>query len=284
MARALGQGAALAPRGWNRPVRPGALLVVGAVVLLVWGCLMVAATWFVYAHLDAIVDLRQQPVALRLPEGLQALAEVSAPVQTRVDLAPRVVVPLRQTLAVEVSDSLQARARLQTRVPVDTVVHVAQSVPVRTSLQLSVPVVSWLPRFEVTVPLVLDLPVKLDVPIQLQVPLDLDVLASGELRAPLQVPLDVNLPLRPEVRGELQVGIGRQMAFRLLGPMPTMPVTIERARLNLPFSQPRVRQQGHLATEARCQSAHRDMRTPRDGVQAGRHGVYPGCVLRSAGS
>jgi len=233
-----------APRGWNRPVRPVALVLVGAAVLLLWGLLMVAATWYVYARWDAVVELRQHPIALRLPEGLQALAEVSAPLQARVNLAPRVVVPVHQTLAVEVSDSLQARARLQTRVPVDTVVHVEQSVPVRTSLQLSVPVVSWLPRFEVTVPLVLDLPVKLDVPIQLDVPLDLDVLASGELRAPLQVPLDTELRLRPEVRGDVQVGISRQMAFRLLGPMPPMPVLIERARLNLPFSQPRLRQPG----------------------------------------
>lgn len=232
------------PRGWNRPVRPVALVLVGVAVLVLWGLLMVAATWYVYARWDAIVELRQHRVALRLPEGLQALAEVSAPLQTRVDLTPRVVVPVRQTLTVEVSDSLQARAHLQTRVPVDTVVHVEQSVPVRTSLQLSVPVVSWLPRFEVTVPLVLDLPVKLDVPLKLEVPLDLDALASGELRAPLQVPLDADLRLRPEVRGNLQVAISRQMAFRLLGPMPPMPVLIEQARLNLPFSQPRLRQRG----------------------------------------
>lgn len=232
------------PRGWNRPVRPVALVLVGAAVLLVWGGLMWATTWYVYASWDAIVDLREHRVTLRLPEGLQALADVPAPLQARVNLAPRVTVPVRQTLAVEVSDSLQARARVQTRVPVDTVVHVEQSVPVRTSLQLRVPVVSWLPRFEVTVPLVLDLPVKLDVPIKVDVPLDLDVLASGELRAPLQVPLDANLRLRPEVSGNVQVGISRQMAFRLLGPMAPMPVLIEHARLNLPFSQPRLRQHG----------------------------------------
>ena len=232
------------PRGWNRPVRPVALVLVGVAVLLLWGLLMLAATWYVYARWDAIVELRQHPITLRLPEGLQALAEVSAPLQTRVNLAPRVVVPVHQTLAVEVSDSLQARARLQTRVPVDTVVHVAQSVPVRTSLQLSVPVVSWLPRFEVTVPLVLDLPVKLDVPIKIEVPLDLDVLASGTCKGARNSPLDVDLRLRPEVRGNLRVGIGRQMAFRLQGPMPPMPVLIEHARLNLPFSQPRLRQRG----------------------------------------
>ncbi len=242
MTSGLGAAGARPPRGWHRPVRPVALIVVGAGVLLVWGGLMLAATWYVYARWDAIVELRDHPVKLRLPEGLQAMAEVSAPLQAHVNLSPRVRVPLRQTLSVELSDSLQAQTRLRATVPVDTVLHVEQSVPVRTSLSLSVPVVSWLPRFEVTVPVALDLPVKVDVPVKLEVPLDMDVLASGELHAPLQVPLDVDLNLRPQVRGPLPVQIHRQMAFRLLGPMQPMPVLIERARLSLPFSQPRLRQ------------------------------------------
>lgn len=223
-------------------MRPAALVVVSAAVLLVWGGLLVATTLYVYARWDALIDLHQQPLKLRLPEGLEAWAEVAAPLHTQLALSPRVVVPVQQTLAIEVSDSLQARTRLKATVPVETVVHVEHTVPVRTTLRLSVPVLSWLPSFDVTVPLTLDLPVKLDVPIKLDVPLDLDVLATGQLTAPLKVPLDLRLPLRPEVRGDIHVNISRRMAFRLLGPMPTMPVVIEQAHLNLPFSQPRLRQ------------------------------------------
>lgn len=244
------------PRGWHRPVRPAALVVVGAAVLLVWGGVLVSATFYVYARWDALVDLRQQQVKLRLPDGLQAWAEVSAPLRMRLDLSPRVVVPVRQTLAIELSDSLQARTRLRTSVPVDTVVHVEQTVPVRTTLRLSVPVLSWLPSFDVTVPLTLDLPVKLDVPVKFDVPLDLDVLVSGELLAPLKVPLDLRLPLRPEVRGDIQASISRKMAFRLLGPITLMPLMIEQAHLSLPFSQPRLRQREPQAepTAARAPS------------------------------
>lgn len=230
------------PRGWNRPVRPAALVVVGAAVLLVWGGLLVAATLYVYARWDALVDLHQQPVTLRLPDGLEAWAEVSAPLHTKLALSPRVVVPVQQTLAVELSDSLHARTRLKTSVPVETVVHVEHTVPVRTTLRLSVPVLSWLPSFDVAVPLTLDLPVKLDVPIKLDVPLNLDVLATGQLTAPLKVPLDLRLPLRPEVRGDIQASVSGRMAFRLLGAMPPMPLVIEQAHLSLPFSQPRLRQ------------------------------------------
>lgn len=231
-----------APRGWHRPVRPVALLLVGGAVLLLWLALMLAATWYVHARWDALIDLREQPVRLRLPAGLNALAEVQGPLRTRLDIAPHVRVPLRQTLSAEVSDSLEAQVRLHTVVPVATRVRVEQTVPVRTSLQLSVPVLSWLPRFEVTVPLTVAVPIRLDVPVRLDVPLDLDAHVSGALRAPLQVPLDVVLDLRPEVHADLAVAVSRQMAFRLLGPMAPMPLRIEQARLRLPFSQPSLRQ------------------------------------------
>ena len=232
---------ATVPRGWHRPVRPVALVLVGAAVLVVWGGLMLAATWVVYERWDAILTLRDQPVTLRLPAGMEARADVALPVRTRLDLAANVTVPIDQTLAIEVGDGLQARTRLTTRVPIDTVVHVAQVVPVRTSLQLSVPVVRWLPDFHVTVPVTLDLPIRLDVPVKLEVPLDLDLHASGELRAPVRVPLKADLAVRPEIHAPLQVGLSQQMAFRLSGPMPPMPLRIEQARLRLPFSQPRLR-------------------------------------------
>lgn len=240
--RRLPARSAAAPRGWHRPVRPVALVVVGGAVLLLWLALMLAATWYVYARWEAVIDLRHQPVQLRLPAGMNALAEVQAPLHTRLDIVPRVKVPLRQALSAEVSDSLQAQVQLRTVVPVATRVRVEQTVPVNTSLQLSVPVLSWLPRFEVAVPLTVAVPVRLDLPVRLEVPLALDAHVSGELRAPLQVPLDMVLDLRPEVHADVAVTVSRQMAFRLLGPMPPMPLHIEQASLRLPFSQPRLRQ------------------------------------------
>ncbi len=229
------------PRGWHRPVRPMALVLVGASVLVLWLMLMVAATWFVYTRWEVLIDLRQQPVMLRLPDGMQATADVSAPVKSRLDFSPRVVVPLRQTLSAEVSDSIQAHMQLRTHVPLDTVVHIVHTVPINTTLQLSVPVVSWLPKFEVTVPLTLALPIELDVPVKLSVPLNLDALVNGELLAPLQVPLDMDMVLRPQIHAPLQASVTRQLAFRLVGPMAPMPVQIERAQLRVPFSVPTVR-------------------------------------------
>ena len=229
-------------RGWNRPVRPVALIWVSIGVLLVWLALMLGATWFVYTALDVRISLRDQAVSLRLPPGMKALADIQGPIHTRLDLRPRISVPVQQTLSAEVSDSLHARVKLQATLPVKTVIRVDQVVPVRTELKLSVPVFSWLPRFEVTVPVALDLPVRVDVPVSLSVPLQLEALVSGVLREPVSVPLAAVFELRPEIHAPLQAQVRRQMAFELLEPMPPVPLVIERATLLAPFMFPSRRQ------------------------------------------
>lgn len=222
-------------------MRPLALVWVGALVLVAWMGLMWGATWFVYHALDVRMHLHQQPVALRLPAGMQAVAALQAPVHTRLDLRPRVQVPVRQTLSAEVSDQLDARVNLQTTVPVRTSLHVKQVVPVRTRLMLKVPVVSWLPPFEVEVPVALDLPLRLTVPVHVDVPLRLDAVVSGALKAPLQVPLDAVFDLRPEIRAPLQARVQQQMAFQLHDAMPPIPLVIEQADLLAPFRFPVMR-------------------------------------------
>lgn len=235
----------LAPGGWHRPVSLKSLLVVGGLVLLVWLLLMLAAVGFVYTQLDARMDLRGQPVTLRLPAGLRAQAQVAQPVRTRVDLRPRVDVPVRQRLQARVDDTLLTRTTLETTVAVDTVVRVNQMVSVKTELSMQVPLVGWLPAFDVTLPVTLTLPLKAEVPLRAQVPVRFDALVSGELKAPLEVPLEAVFRLRPEIHQEVLAQVRGQMDFVVKDAMPPMSLTIERARLLVPFDVPRIRQREH---------------------------------------
>ena len=231
--------------GWNRPISLKSLLVVGGLVLLVWSALMLVAFWFVYTQLDARMELRDQPVTLRLPAGLQARAQVEQPVRTMIDLRPRVDVPVRQRLQAQVEDTLMTRASLETTVAVDTVVQVDQVVPVETELSMQVPLVGWLPAFDVTLPVTLSLPFKAVVPVRAQVPVKFDAMVSGELRAPVEVPLDMVFRLRPEVHQEVRAKVRGQMDFEVRDAMPPMPLTIERARLLVPFDVPSIRHRAH---------------------------------------
>lgn len=228
--------------GWHRPISPKSLLLVGGLVLLVWLTLMLAAVGFVYTQLDARMDLREQPVTLRLPAGLQAQALLEQPVRTRIDLRPWVRVPVRQRLQAQVDDTLLTTVSLETTVAVDTVVQVDQVVPVKTELSMQVPLVGWLPAFDVTLPVTLNLPLKAEVPLRAQVPVRFDAVVSGELRSPVDVPLETVFRLRPEIHQEVLAQVRGQMDFVVKDAMPPMSLTIERARLLVPFDVPSIRQ------------------------------------------
>jgi hypothetical protein len=231
-------------QGWHRPVSLRSLLFVGSLVLLVWFFLMLFAAWLVYTQLDARMDLREQPVALRLPNGFHARATVQQAVRTQLDLRPMMRVPVRQSVSVQVDDTIMGRATLEATLPVDTVVLIDQLVPVSTELQMQVPLVGWLPAFDVSLPVTLNVHVKAAVPVRTQVPVHMDVLVSADLHAPVEVPLDMVFQLRPVVSETIDVQLRGAMDFVLQDDAPPIPVMIERARLLVPFDVPRIRHRG----------------------------------------
>lgn len=222
------------PRGWNRPVKPGALVLVGGSVLVLWLLAMAASIWYFYAHWEARLTMHDQAVRLRLPEGMQALAEVSSPLHSRLDMQPLVQVPIRQTMPAQIVDQLQAQVKLHTTIPVDTSVTVAQMVQVKTTLNLSVSVFSWLPRVPVTLPVTLDLPLNMVVPLKADIPVDLDLAVSGNLPSVLHIPIDATFAVRPRIKGAIEARMVSQTAFSLL-PLAPFPLVIEHANLRVPF-------------------------------------------------
>lgn len=226
---------AATPRGWHRPVRPGALLGVAVGLLVLWLGLMAGGVMWFYAHFESHITVREQAVRLRLPSGLPALAEVSSPLTLQVPSTLRVQVPVRQEVPVALQDSVHARVRLVTTLPVSTEVLMAHEVEVKTVAQLHAPVYRWLPALDVAVPVQIRLPVRLKVPVHTVVPLDLDVAVSGELHETVRVPVDTVMTLRPQVRGDIVAQMQSQTAFRLFGPQEPVPMTITDTRLRLPF-------------------------------------------------
>lgn len=226
------------PRGWHRPVRPGAMLAVAVSMLVLWLALMVGGVMWFYAHFESHITVHEQAVRLRLPSGLPALAEVSSPLTLQVPPTLRVQVPVRQEVPVTLHDSVHARVRLATTLPVSTEVQVAHEVEVKTVARLHAPVHRWLPALDVTVPVQIRLPVRLRVPVKTEVPLDLDLAVSGELNETVRVPVDTVMALRPQVRSDIVAQMQSQTAFRLFGPQEPVPMTITDTRLRLPFDLP----------------------------------------------
>jgi hypothetical protein len=227
-----------APRGtawWRRPVGLRALLWVVGVLTLVWTALMVAGVWTFYEHGQVQVALRDQPLELRLPAGLKALATVDEAVSVPLRVSPKVKFHLDQTMSARLNQDILAHVGVHSVLPIDTVVPVKMNVPIQTVLHMRVTVRQGLPPVDVDLPVSLTVPVDWQIPVKARVPLDMKVLVSGHLQRELAVPVLGDWQLQPRIDTTLQAHLQGQTVFILQSEVKGMPVLIERADLRLPF-------------------------------------------------
>lgn len=228
--------ALLARRGWHRPVRRRDVLLVMLGAALLWTALVGAAAWHVRAHWQSVVALRQQPLTLRLPEGMPARAEVHTPLLTRLDTRSKVAAPIDQVVGVQLMNTLNAQAVVNTSVPVDTSIRFEQDIPVSTVVEMKIPVVSWLPAMNVLVPLTFTVPVQMTVPIKVQVPVVLDVKVTAQLAETLKVPVRTTMNVTVPVHARLQADVLNLAEFKLVGLQEPFEVNIDQAEVRTPLS------------------------------------------------
>lgn len=251
---------------WHRrPVRLRDLIVVLMATALIW--LVLALTLLIALRerlqdpasdpWQAAVALRGLPITFTLPDGLLAEARLQQQVPARLQLRPQLAVPIDQVLSVRLGGSspaqaergepaqhgrpggngeptaLQARARIDTVVDVDTRFRVQQSIAVDTLLDAQVQLVSWLAPLPVQVPVKLSVPVDVQVPVRARLPVHIDAPVQARLDAPLRVPVRATLQVRPDVAALLEVRVVGQTGFRVLPPAPTLQALLEQADLRI---------------------------------------------------
>lgn len=222
-------------RGWHRAVGWPALVLVSLTILLLWLASMVSLLWWWRDHWQGMALIEGLQLTLDVPTGLQAMAEVHSTVHTRLDLNPRVAVPIDQTLQVVVAGPIEAQTRLQAVVPVQTEVAFEALIPVQTQVQAKVPVVSWLPAMTVNLPVAFDVPVKVKVPVSAALPLDLNLAVRTEVPGPLTVPLKTVVHTRVPVQGDLRARVTREASFALDHGLQALPLVVTRSLMHLPF-------------------------------------------------
>lgn len=220
---------------WRRPVGWRALLAVSLATLLGWLLFMVVATLWVRAHVQARVQLRDQALMMRLPQGMESYVDVRSKVMTRLHADPWLNVPIHQTLSVRLPEVLEAHTLVRTVVPVQTVFQYKTEIPVDTVVDMKVPVVSWLPAMAIKLPIRVAVPVDMTVPISAQLPLVLDVRAKGRVTEPLNVPMRTTLRMKVPLRADMQAEVLSRTHSRLLGPMEPFPIQLDQALLTLPL-------------------------------------------------
>ncbi|RZI81426.1 MAG: hypothetical protein EOP38_19385 [Rubrivivax sp.] len=222
-------------RGWHRPVRRRHVLTVMLATALIWTALVATAVWHVRQRWQAELDLQHQPLTLSLPTGMPARAEVRTPIYTRLDFLAKVAVPIDQVVGVQLMNQLSAQAVVNTSMPIDTSITFEQDIPVATEVQMKVPLVSWLPAMDVTVPVQFSVPVRMTVPLHFQLPLAMDVHVAGQVSGALKVPLRATMNLSVPVHAKLRADVLNRAEFQLVGLQKPFELRIDQAQVRVPL-------------------------------------------------
>lgn len=198
----------------------------------------------IYLRLVVDLDVSQQRILLRLPDGLRVQADISDPVPVRIDGMVTATVPIDQTLQLPLSGSYVAQVAFNADIPLKTSVTYKGSIPVRAFADLrgSTALVAdsrFVPKFELMarVPLNFDLPVTLTVPIDTRIALAYRGPLSFTLNQSLAVPIRTVVHARFPLHREAQAPVLARIGMQVHAPTAAIPLVIERATLSVPLSQ-----------------------------------------------
>lgn len=219
--------------------------VIGLSLMVAMACLFGGGLgMLIYLRLVVNLDVSQQSLWLRLPDGLRALADISDPVPVRIDGKVSATVPIAQTFQLPLSGSYVAQVAFNTDIPLKTTVTYQGSIPIRAFADLrgSTALVldsHFLPKFDLMarVPLNFDLPVTLTVPIDTRIALayrgPLSFTLKQTLALPIRTVVQTTFPLHREAQAPVLARIGLQVH----APTAAVPLIIEQATLQLPLRQ-----------------------------------------------
>ena len=222
-------------RGWHQTVGWRTLLGVSTLILLLWAGLMSVSVWWLRENWQALATLRHVPLALSLPRGIQAQAQIESTVHVRLDMERRIQLPIDQDVHVTMQGPLQAQTQVSADVPVSTAVAFEAEVPVDTQVQAEIPVLSWLPAMTVNVPVHVTLPLKMVVPVKVNIPLRLNLVVSAEVPERLAVPVHALIHAKVPLHADLRAVVTRQADFSLDQAIAGVPMWIEQTQIKLPF-------------------------------------------------
>lgn len=219
--------------------------VAGLSLLVVLTCVIGGALGvLLYLRLVVDLDVSQQRISLRLPDGLRAQADIKDPVPIRIDGMVSATVPIDQTFQLPLRGTYVAQVAFNADIPLKTRVTYTGSIPIRAFADLrgSTALVvdsRFLPKFDLLarVPLNFDLPVTLSVPIDTRIALvyrgPLSFTLNQNLALPIRTMVKTTFPLHRDAQAPVLARVGLQVH----APAAAIPLVIEQATLSLPLRQ-----------------------------------------------
>ena len=198
------------------------------------------AGWWLFQHVDARVQLKNQPMVVSLPEAFAVSADVLNVLDVRIDGDVSALVPVNQLITVPIRDTLKVTASVDSDVPIRMTVPVRERVSVDQVVHVDTQVQVRVLGRDLTLPVRGDVPIKAMIPVNLDIPVDqrvrvrfstpADVRIDQPLRIPLKAVIDTVVPVHSQLRVPVQSAL--QANIRVQGPVPAV---IEHANLRLPL-------------------------------------------------
>lgn len=221
----------------QHPVQRRHMWLMLGLTLLVWIGAAIWAARQVVQQGVATIALSTLPLSLSLPAGLKAHADIASDVHSHLNVRAQVVVPIDQTMHVGLAQTIVTQVALETEVPITTSVRFKGDIPVDTLVALDVPVVSWLPRFQVVVPVKVVVPVDITVPVNTRVPLHLNMPVEARLVSAPPLPIKARLPVEVRVESPVVGRVVNRAGFTVVGPMSALPVGLRAVDIKVPLER-----------------------------------------------
>lgn len=210
------------------------------------------AIW-VFQHFKIYIPLQDQKVNIDLLEPLQA--EVKIHDALNVDVTGRVstVIPIKETLAVPIQQTLTPRVYFDNHVPIKTIIPVKETIRLNQEMPVDTRVKVKILGKELSLPLRGTIPIRLDIPLDLNVPLEqnvhlkFDAPVEAVLKQNLSIPVDTKIQANIPIQGHLNVPIKTALKASV-DVKNTLPITIQKGDLVIPLNT--VRLQRHHIDDA----------------------------------
>lgn len=222
---------------------------IGVAILVLCAATFAGVSLAIWAfnHLNVGIPLNGQKLSIQLDDAIDADVKLDHPLDVQVEGRVNSVIPIRETLNIPLTQTLNPHVYIDSHVPIKTTIPVKQMLEVEQILPVDTRVNVKVLGKNVNLPLKGDIPIKIEVPLDLSVPLDqtvhlkFDTDVKTVLKENLKIPIQQDIKANIPVKGRLNVPLKEAMQAEVKI-HNQLPVTVAEGRLDIPLNKIKIQQ------------------------------------------
>jgi len=212
-----------------------------ALTVVIWLASIGSAMFWLYEHWQTDVRFNEQALTVHLPDQLLTHVDFRSKINTRLDADLALRIPVKQSISIELPDTVSGQSHVNLNIPVDTEISHQFTTQVQTTVNTWVSIASWLPDIYVTLPLSMDIPIAVRIPVKATIPVSANLHATAKLPRSIQVPIDTNLQIKTAIHQPMSIDASHRTLFALRTTEEGIPMVIQNAQIQMPLSDLQLR-------------------------------------------